>query len=147
MDVCDDEEGRAGVVVGRERRAVREVAPAVLSSLVRPPFDACIPEIAELMMDDLFGESASAKEAKEVRADKYVCMERPTVAVVAAAGAAAGAALERRVCFRLFACMRVFFVRVVSFLDWFRFFGDRTSLCFGFWFLCRRGSFYIFFSF
>lgn len=64
MDVCgSDEDGRGAV---ETTRVVREVAPAVLSSLVRPPFDACIPEIVELMMDDLFGESASAKEAKEV---------------------------------------------------------------------------------
>ena len=68
MDACGDEEGRVEVVE-KERRAVREVAPAVLSSLVRPHFDACIAEVVELMMDDLFGESASAKEAKEVRAE------------------------------------------------------------------------------
>ncbi|MEM7519192.1 MAG: hypothetical protein AAF368_19985, partial [Planctomycetota bacterium] len=41
--------------------AVR-VAPAVPSSLVKPSFDACIPEIVELLMEDLFGESAAAKE-------------------------------------------------------------------------------------
>lgn len=40
--------------------------PAVLSSLVRPSFDACIAEIAELLMDDLFGESAIAKEVRAV---------------------------------------------------------------------------------
>lgn len=39
-----------------------QVVPAVPSSLVKPPFDACIPEIVELLMEDLFGESAAAKE-------------------------------------------------------------------------------------
>lgn len=39
-----------------------DVVPALPSSLVRPPFDACIPEIVGLLMDDLFGEIATAKE-------------------------------------------------------------------------------------
>lgn len=39
-----------------------EVVPAIPSSLVRPPFDACIPQIVELLMDDLFGEIAAAKD-------------------------------------------------------------------------------------
>ncbi len=43
-----------------------KVVPAVPSSLVKPPFDACIPEIAELLMEDLFGESAAAKEVSEI---------------------------------------------------------------------------------
>lgn len=42
--------------------AVARQAPAVPSSLVKPHFDACIPEIVELLMEDLFGESAAAKE-------------------------------------------------------------------------------------
>ncbi|CAM9407566.1 unnamed protein product [Choristocarpus tenellus] len=40
-----------------------DMAPAEVSSLVRPPFDTCVGEIAELLMEDLFGETASAKEA------------------------------------------------------------------------------------
>ncbi|CAN0535193.1 unnamed protein product, partial [Ectocarpus sp. 12 AP-2014] len=51
MDVDSEESSAAALVV-----------PAVPSSLVKPSFDACIPEVAELLMEDLFGESAAAKE-------------------------------------------------------------------------------------
>lgn len=47
--------------------AVTMTVPAVPSSLVRPSFDACIPEIVELLMEDLFGESAAAKEVSDFR--------------------------------------------------------------------------------
>ncbi|CAM9433513.1 unnamed protein product, partial [Discosporangium mesarthrocarpum] len=40
------------------------VASAGVSPLVRPPFDLCIGEIVELLMEDLFGESAASKEAE-----------------------------------------------------------------------------------
>ncbi|CAN0538062.1 unnamed protein product, partial [Ectocarpus sp. 12 AP-2014] len=45
-----------------ESSAAALVVPAVPSSLVKPSFDACIPEVVELLMEDLFGESAAAKE-------------------------------------------------------------------------------------
>lgn len=54
MDVDGEAPVEAGDRVG--------VVPALPSSLVRPPFDACIPQIVELLMDDLFGEIATAKE-------------------------------------------------------------------------------------
>ncbi|CAN0097927.1 unnamed protein product, partial [Ectocarpus sp. 12 AP-2014] len=47
-----------------ESSAAALVVPAVPSSLVKPSFDACIPEVVELLMEDLFGESAAAKEAQ-----------------------------------------------------------------------------------
>lgn len=61
MDV-DGEDGTAMAAATAPAKAVAVVAPAVPSSLVKPPFDACIPEIVELLMEDLFGESAAAKE-------------------------------------------------------------------------------------
>ncbi|CAN0258725.1 unnamed protein product [Ectocarpus sp. 6 AP-2014] len=51
-------------VDGEESSAAALVVPAVPSSLVKPSFDACIPEVVELLMEDLFGESAAAKEAQ-----------------------------------------------------------------------------------
>ena len=64
MDVDgEDNTGPATATeTGAEAKAVAVVVPAVPSSLVKPPFDACIPEIVELLMEDLFGESAAAKE-------------------------------------------------------------------------------------
>lgn len=64
MDV-DGEDNTAtatGAGAEAEAKAAAVVAPAVPSSLVKPPFDACIPEIVELLMEDVFGESAAAKE-------------------------------------------------------------------------------------
>lgn len=55
-------EGEEGTKV--ETQSSSAVVPAVPSSLVRPPFDACIPEIVELLMEDLFGETAAAKEVR-----------------------------------------------------------------------------------
>ena len=51
---------------GVEAAAAAKVVPAVPSSLVKPPFDACIPEIVELLMEDLFGETAAAKEVGSI---------------------------------------------------------------------------------
>lgn len=55
----EEEENRAAV---ESATGSSGVVPAVPSSLVRPTFDACIPEIVELLMEDLFGETAAAKE-------------------------------------------------------------------------------------
>lgn len=57
MDVLDE---AAPAIVG-----AGAVVPAVPGSLVKPAFDACIPEIVELLMEDLFGETAAAKEVSE----------------------------------------------------------------------------------
>ncbi|CBJ27113.1 conserved unknown protein [Ectocarpus siliculosus] len=51
-------------VDGEESSAAASVVPAVPSSLVKPSFDACIPEVVGLLIEDLFGESAAAKEAQ-----------------------------------------------------------------------------------
>ena len=64
VDVHDEaaevlDEASAGAVADR-----MEVVPAIPSSLVKPPFDACIPHIVELLMEDLFGEIAAAKEVR-----------------------------------------------------------------------------------
>lgn len=64
MDVDGEDSTAAATATeaGAEAKVVAAVAPAVPSSLVKPHFDACIPEIVELLMEDLFGESAAAKE-------------------------------------------------------------------------------------
>lgn len=58
MEVVECEEGTT------DEAQSSAVAPAVPLSLVRPPFDACIPEVVELLMEDLFGETAAAKEVR-----------------------------------------------------------------------------------
>lgn len=67
-----DVDGEGAEVTGAESTAIAAVAPAVVSSLVRPPFDACIPEVVELLMEDLFGESAAAKEVSMVSKKYFV---------------------------------------------------------------------------
>lgn len=57
-------DGEAGEAGEAAEATVAAIAPAVPSSLVRPPFDKCIAEIVELLMEDLFGETAAAKEVK-----------------------------------------------------------------------------------
>lgn len=62
-------EGEDGQVADEDAPAARvAVAPAIPSSLVRPAFDACIPGIVELLMEDLFGETAAAKEVRALGA-------------------------------------------------------------------------------
>ncbi|CAM9560242.1 unnamed protein product, partial [Ectocarpus sp. 13 AM-2016] len=51
-------------VDGEESSAAALVVPAMQSSLVKPSFDACIPEVVELLMEDLFGESAAAQDVQ-----------------------------------------------------------------------------------
>lgn len=58
VDVDEEDSSPTATATGAEAKAVA----AVPSSLVKPPFDGCIPEIVELLMEDLFGESAAAKE-------------------------------------------------------------------------------------
>ncbi|CAN0297211.1 unnamed protein product, partial [Ectocarpus fasciculatus] len=62
--ITDAAEATAMDVDGEESSAAALVVPALPSSLVKPSFDACIPEVVELLMEDLFGDSAAAKEAQ-----------------------------------------------------------------------------------
>lgn len=65
MDVdgeIEENSTATATAAGAATKVVAVIAPAIPSSLVKPPFDACIPEIVELLMEDLFGESAAAKE-------------------------------------------------------------------------------------
>lgn len=70
--VAMDVDGEGAASTAAAATVIAAVAPAVSSSLVKPPFDACIPEVVELLMEDLFGESAAAKEVGFVLNNPFV---------------------------------------------------------------------------